>query len=268
MAVTSLFIDMADNTSLLTSQFHKWQLGTQGIHRDLLTSVISHRDFWVGKIRLGTGLPLVHLLSLPNRPGVGEGWSSVPWKRSLAGSQPGHQQGTGDVTCEAPFTVCPASFRDGLVSSPVPRAVSHQLRGLDVPLPHWEADFSPNPQTHGLQKLTWVEIRKQIFKAHCTWLTVSSFMVMGLVSGLSLASHSDSRVLPSGARLVQPRWIPERRILGGGRTRGDSFWPFPSSSSWWWLISYVFLTRTSCCKTALANDYDGAWPGRAVSVSP
>ena len=25
-----------------------------------------------------------------------------------------------------------------------------------------------------------------------TWLTVSGFMVMGLVSGLSLASHSDS----------------------------------------------------------------------------
>ena len=45
----------------------------------------------------------------------------------------------------------------------------------------------------------------------------------GLVSGLSLASHSDSRVLPGGARLVQPRWMPERRILGGGRTGGVSF---------------------------------------------
>ena len=31
------------------------------------------------------------------------------------------------------------------------------------------------------------------------------FMVMGLVSGLSLANHSDSRVLPGGARLVQRR---------------------------------------------------------------
>ena len=49
------------------------------------------------------------------------------------------------------------------------------------------------------------------------------FMVMGLVSGLSLANHSDSRVLPGGARLVQPRWLPERRILGGGWTCGVSF---------------------------------------------
>ena len=55
-----------------------------------------------------------------------------------------------------------------------------------------------------------------------TWLAVSGFMVMGLVSGLSLANHSDSRVLPGGTRLVQPRWMPER-ILGGGWTPGVSF---------------------------------------------
>ena len=55
----------------------------------------------------------------------------------------------------------------------------------------------------------------------CGWQ--SCFMVMGLVSGLSLANHSVSRVLPGGARLVQPRWMPERRILGGGRTCGVSF---------------------------------------------
>ena len=34
------------------------------------------------------------------------------------------------------------------------------------------------------------------------------------------------RVLPAGARLVQPRWMPERRILGSGRTWGVSFRPF------------------------------------------
>jgi len=38
-----------------------------------------------------------------------------------------------------------------------------------------------------------------------TWLKVSGFMVMGLVSELSFANHSDSRILPGGARLVQPR---------------------------------------------------------------
>ena len=31
------------------------------------------------------------------------------------------------------------------------------------------------------------------------------------------------RVLPGGAHIAQPRWIPVRRILGGGRTCGISF---------------------------------------------
>ena len=92
-------------------------------------------------------------------------------------------------------------------------------------------------------------------------------MVMGLVSGLSSANHSDSESFLGGARLVQPRWMPERRILGGGWTCGVSFWPFPNSSGWWRLISSVFLTRTSCCKTTHANSYYGAWPGWAVSIS-
>ena len=35
------------------------------------------------------------------------------------------------------------------------------------------------------------------------WLTVSGFMVMGLVSGWSLANHSNS-VFPGGTRIVQP----------------------------------------------------------------
>ena len=74
------------------------------------------------------------------------------------------------------------------------------------------------------------------------------------------------RVLPGGETLVQPRWMPERRILGCGQTCGVSFWPFPNSSSWWRLISSVFLTRTSCLKTTHANGYRGAWPGRAVSI--
>ena len=38
------------------------------------------------------------------------------------------------------------------------------------------------------------------------------------------------------------------RILGGGRTGAVSFWPFLNSSSWWWLISSMFLTETSCGK--------------------
>ena len=75
------------------------------------------------------------------------------------------------------------------------------------------------------------------------------------------------RVLPGGAHLVQPRRMPERRILGGCRTGGVSFWPFRNSSGWWRLISSLFLTRTSCHKTTHENGYYGAWPGRAVSIS-
>ena len=97
-----------------------------------------------------------------------------------------------------------------------------------------------------------------------TWLAVFGFMVIGLVSGLSLANHSESFLVVSS--LVQPKWMPER-ILGGGQTCGVSFWPFPNSSSWWRLISSMFLTRTSCHKTTHANGYYGAWPGWAVSIS-
>ena len=75
------------------------------------------------------------------------------------------------------------------------------------------------------------------------------------------------RVLPGGVRLLQPRWMPDRRILGGGQTYGVSFWPFLNSSGWWRLISSVFLTRTSCHKITHANGYYGAWPGWAVSIS-
>ena len=75
------------------------------------------------------------------------------------------------------------------------------------------------------------------------------------------------RVLPGGTHLVQPEWRLERRILGGGRAYGVSFWPFPNSSGWWWLISSVFLSRTSCRKTTHANGYYGAWPGWVVPIS-
>ena len=73
------------------------------------------------------------------------------------------------------------------------------------------------------------------------------------------------RVLPGGTLLVQPRWILER-ILGGGQTCGVSFWPFPNSSGWWRRISPLFLTRTSCRKTAHANSYYGAGQGETFSL--
>ena len=45
------------------------------------------------------------------------------------------------------------------------------------------------------------------------------------------------------------------------------FLTFPKLLSVGWLISSVFLTRTSRHKTTHANVYCGAWPGWAVSVS-
>ena len=50
------------------------------------------------------------------------------------------------------------------------------------------------------------------------WLAVLGFMVMGLVSGWSLANHSDTEPF----LVVQPRWLPAR-ILGGGWTCVVSF---------------------------------------------
>ena len=63
------------------------------------------------------------------------------------------------------------------------------------------------------------------------------------------------RVFLGGACIAQPRWMLVRGILGSGWTRGVSFQPFPNSSSWWWLISSEFLTRTSCHKTTHVNGY-------------
>ena len=91
-------------------------------------------------------------------------------------------------------------------------------------------------------------------------------MVTGLVSGLSLANHSDSEsFLVVHALFSQDGW--QRGFWGGGQTCGVSFWPFPNSSSWWRLISSAFLTRTSWRKTTHANGYRGAWPGCVVSIN-
>ena len=103
-------------------------------------------------------------------------------------------------------------------------------------------------------------------------------MVMRLVSGLSLANHSESEsFLVVHALFSQDGcqrkgfWDVVGHVVSpfdlSWRTCGISFWPFLNSSSWWRLISSVFLTRTSCCKTTHANGYYGAWPGWVVSIS-
>ena len=68
------------------------------------------------------------------------------------------------------------------------------------------------------------------------WLAVSGFIVMEFISGLLLDNHSDQSFLvanpswwpvhPGGPCIAQPRWMPVRRILGGGTTCGI-FLTFP-----------------------------------------
>ena len=97
------------------------------------------------------------------------------------------------------------------------------------------------------------------------WLAVSSFMVMGLVSGLSLANHSDSESFLVVHTLFSQDGCQQEGFLEV--VKSVSFLPFPNSSGWWWLVSSVFFTRTSFCKTIYADGYYGAWPGWAVSIN-
>ena len=99
---------------------------------------------------------------------------------------------------------------------------------------------------------------------------VSGFMVMGLLSRLSLANHFWLRVLPGNSCIVLPRWIPARRVLGGWSDRwtgiSSLFLTFPK---FFWLVvaCSAFLTRTPCCKITYVSAYHCVWPGRAVSVT-
>ena len=93
---------------------------------------------------------------------------------------------------------------------------------------------------------------------------VSSFMVMELVSRLSVASNSDSGSFWACASLSQDAcqregfWEVVRHVMCS--------LTFPR---FFWLVcvSSVFLTKISYCKITHANGYYGVLPGRAVSVS-
>ena len=94
-------------------------------------------------------------------------------------------------------------------------------------------------------------------------LAVSGFMVMGLVSRLSLASHSDS-----GSFLVLHPLLSQDGCQQGGfwEVGGYVASPFDLSQSLL-LVSSMFLTRTSCCKITRTNGYCASWPGWTLSVS-
>ena len=102
----------------------------------------------------------------------------------------------------------------------------------------------------------------------------TGFMVMGLVSRLSLADYSDSGsflvVLSQdgfqrgGFWEVGMDW--HTQWVWTGIWTGILFGPFLNSSSWWWLVSTLFLTRIFSHKITHANGYYGAWPGGAGLV--
>ena len=93
------------------------------------------------------------------------------------------------------------------------------------------------------------------------------FMVIGLISRLSLANYSDSGNFLVVQALLSQNGCQWGGIWEGVGHGGVSFWPFLNSSGWWWHVSSVFLTRTSCPKITHVNGYYGDWPGWAVSVS-
>ena len=92
------------------------------------------------------------------------------------------------------------------------------------------------------------------------------FTVMGLVSWLSLANHSDSE-----------SFLVVNALFSQDGCQREGFWGVvgpvvsPFDLSWTLLIGggllVVFLTRTSCHKITHANGYYAVWPGWAVSVS-
>ena len=104
-----------------------------------------------------------------------------------------------------------------------------------------------------------------------TWFAVSGFTVLGLVSGLSLSSHSNSGSFLGVLASLSQDGFQWGGFWDVGRTYGlappVSFWPSPNSSGWWWLGNSVFLTRISCSKITHVNGYYGASPGWAVSIS-
>ena len=89
--------------------------------------------------------------------------------------------------------------------------------------------------------------------------SVSSFMVMGLVSRLSLTNRLAwpilwLRVLPSSVHISQPRWILATRILGDWSS-SPSFGPPLSSTGLSSSGSIKFLIGTSCSETIQASSY-------------
>ena len=98
------------------------------------------------------------------------------------------------------------------------------------------------------------------------WLAVSGFMVMGLVSGLALASLSDSE-----------SFLVVHALFSQDGCQQEGFWELvghvvsPFDLSWALPVGGGLLVPCSLpgppVETAYASGCCGAWPGRVASVS-
>ena len=97
------------------------------------------------------------------------------------------------------------------------------------------------------------------------WLTVSGFMVIGLVSGLSLDSHSELGSFLEAHASLSRDGFQRGGYWEGARTSGRqtpiSFLPL-QNPGWWELVSSLFLTRTSCCKMTPASVFSSLLPDK------
>ena len=105
-----------------------------------------------------------------------------------------------------------------------------------------------------------------------TWLIASGFMVMGLVSRLSLISHSDSRFFLVVCTSLSQDGFQWGGFWEIGRTYGLAF-PLSFKLSWILPVGGSLLIPCSlpappvCCKRTHACGYNWAWSGWVVSVS-
>ena len=114
-------------------------------------------------------------------------------------------------------------------------------------------DFIGKGHPSGEQEGKWAQ-------ENCLPCGLQSPVLGDVLSRFSLINHCGSRSFVVYTLLSQ-----DGSQQGGlweiGRSFGISCWPFPNSCGWWWLVSSMFLARTSCCKVTGADDYClGAWP--------
>ena len=124
-------------------------------------------------------------------------------------------------------------------------------------------DFVGKDCPRGDQEDKWIQQ-----DCSAMWLAVSGFYGDGISFWLSLVNHSDSGSFVVTQALLNQDGFQWGGFWEVGRTCGISFLPFPNSSGWWWLVSFMFLTRTFCCKITNADGYYGIWPEWIISVFP